>query len=111
MDPDSGLAALPDTARPAWDAYRAMLDSKAAHFDFLDTVTRKTESGGRRSLAEAARLETLLAAHTTAVKAFQAAVRELVRIDAPARDALLDLLGRVNEGLTSASSGNSKAAH
>lgn len=90
---------LPDSARPAWNAYRELLGSKSAYFDFLALLANKYQFGGQRSLAEIARLETLLAAHTAAVKAFKSAVSDLGQADATARDRLVELLGRVNEGL------------
>jgi peptidyl-tRNA hydrolase len=88
---------LPQAAHPAWDAYCAMLTSKAAHFEFLVALDRKVAEGGRRTLAEAARLDTLLAAHTRAVGIFREAVIALGRIDIPARDALLAHIKIVND--------------
>ncbi|MBI2799774.1 MAG: hypothetical protein HYX63_05720 [Gammaproteobacteria bacterium] len=62
-------------------------------------LANKYQHGGQHSLAEIARLETLLAAHTAAVKTFKSAVIDLGQADATARDLLVKLLSRVNAGL------------
>ncbi|MGR9089606.1 MAG: hypothetical protein ACU85U_03380 [Gammaproteobacteria bacterium] len=69
-----------------------MLDSKSAHFGFLESLAEKYRHGGQRTLAEQARLANLLDEHDRQVTAFTAAMKQL-SADAPeARDALLDLL-------------------
>jgi hypothetical protein len=91
--------ALPSSARPAWEAYTQMVASKAAHFDFLTTLDRKYQHGGRRSLAEIARLDTLLTAHTAAVRRFRESVAALTAEDRAARDALLSHIQQANASL------------
>ncbi len=87
-DPES----LPPAAADAWRAYRRMLDSKSAHFGFLESLAEKYRYGGERSLAEQAHLANLLDDHDRQVKEFTAAMKRLAE-DAPqAREALLDLL-------------------
>ena len=90
---------LPATAEPAWRAWRAMLASKDLHFQTLAEITEKYRAGGRRSLAEAAYLEGLLAAHTSNVHAFKAALAALAAEDPAARNALVKLLAETGEGL------------
>lgn len=69
-----------------------MLDSKSAHFGFLESLVEKYRYGGSRSLAEQARLANLLDDHDRQVKEFTAAMKRLAE-DAPhARAALLELL-------------------
>lgn len=86
--PDS----LPPAAADAWRAYRRMLDSKSAHFGFLESLDDKYRYGGQRTLAEQARLANLLSEHDLKVKEFTAAMKRLAA-DAPAaREALLELL-------------------
>ncbi len=96
---------LPIAALPAWSAYQQMLQSKTAHFEFLVELDRKYERGGRRSLAEMARLDNLLAAHTAAVRAFRAAVSTLTAQDEAARNALLAHINESNAALGSTDSG------
>lgn len=91
--------ALPPAARPAWEAYQRMLASKTAHFDFLSGLDRKTQAGGQRTLAEIARLETLLNAHTAAVRTFRECIVTLAATDPAAREALLARLHQVNAPL------------
>jgi len=76
-----------------------MVASKAAHFDFLTNLDRKYQHGGRRTLAEIARLDTLLAAHTIAVRQFREAVAALTAEDRPARDALVRHINQANASL------------
>lgn len=86
---------LPDAALPAWQVYRRLLDTKAAHFEALAACE---QAGGAR-LAAQAQLATLLAAHTAAVAAFKAALQALSRADPAARDALVAALTRLNADL------------
>lgn len=90
---------LPGLAQPAWEAYHAMVETKTRHFDFLSALDRKYAHGGRRSLAEIAHLDTLLAAHTAAVRDFGRTMAELARQNVTARDALVARLQGVNAGL------------
>lgn len=90
---------LPQAALPAWAAYQRMVASKAEHFDFLTSLDRKYQHGGRRTLAEIARLETLLSAHTVAVRQFRERVSALAAADRAARDALLAHIHQTNASL------------
>lgn len=69
-----------------------MLESKSAHFGFLESLAEKYRHGGQRTLAEQARLANLLDEHDRQVAGFTSAMKQLAA-DAPqARDALLELL-------------------
>ena len=83
---------LPEIAYPAWAAYRSMLQSKQAHFGFLESLDLKYQHGGIRTLAERARLETLLSEHDECVREFATAIKALGSNDADARDTLLKLM-------------------
>lgn len=90
---------LPAAALPAWRAYRAMLDTKAAHFAALESSEQDALAGVKPRLALQARIAALLDEHTAAVQRFKAEMVVLGKADPVARDALVALLGRVNEGL------------
>ena len=76
-----------------------MLASKDAHFGFLDLLNRKVNEGGQRTLAEAARLQQLLAEHNTCVKDFATTVKGLATSDPPAHGALVAALARLNQAM------------
>jgi len=80
-----------------------MLDTKAAHFAALESGEQEALAGVKPRLAQQARLAGLLEEHTAAVQRFKAEMAVLAGADPAARDALVALLGRVNEGLTSGS--------
>ena len=90
---------LPDIAQPAWRAYCAMLASKDAHFGFLACLDKKVKIGGQRSLAEAARLQQLLAEHNDCVKAFATVVKALALAEPAAHVALVAALANVNQAM------------
>lgn len=90
---------LPAAAQAAWQAYREMIATKDAHFEFLAELSRLADSGEPRSLARSARLATLLDAHTRAVQSFRASMADLAARDPAARDALLAHLTRDNATL------------
>ena len=90
-------AELPLAARDAWLAYRSMLDSKQAHYGYLESLDRKYRLGGMRTFAERARLETLLAAHDLCVKKFACEIKSLAAADIRARDVLLGLMSEIGE--------------
>ena len=69
-----------------------MLASKTAHFGYLESLDLKYRHGGVRSLAERARLETLLTAHDKCVAEFASQIKALGAIDQRARDLLLGLM-------------------
>ena len=91
---------LPAAALPAWRAYRAMLETKAAHFAELENSEQAALAGVKPRLAQQARIAGLLEEHTAAVQRFKTEMAALGRADPVARDALVALLSRVNEGLT-----------
>ena len=95
----SALAPLPDAALPAWSAYEAMLRTKDAHFSFLAQLEEKYRDSGRRTLAEARRLEQLLAEHDLQVRAFRGAVTALQKSDLAAHQALVEHIRLSNVGL------------
>lgn len=99
-EPATALAInLPAAAQPAWRAYCAMLASKDAHFGFLAELDRKVKDGGQRTLAEAARLQQLLAEHNDCVKAFASVVKALA-VEAPtAHAALVAALASLNQAM------------
>lgn len=74
-----------------------MLQSKQAHYGFLESLDTKYKHGGTRSLAERARLETLLAEHDTCVTEFSQAIKALGAADLKARDILLRLMSDIAE--------------
>ena len=73
-----------------------MLASKDAHFSFLAELSHKHQTGGQRTLAEAARLQQLLAEHDQCVGAFKHALRALAASDQTAHAALLTAMTRAN---------------
>ena len=74
-----------------------MLHSKQAHYGFLESLDKKYQHGGTRSLSERARLATLLAEHDTCVAEFSQAIKALSATDLKARDILLRLMTEVAE--------------
>lgn len=99
MNPADAALTLPPAALPAWQAYRAMLDTKAAHFTALAAQEQAANAGQKPRLAQQAHLAALLDAHSAAVGAFKMALQALSRSDPAARDALIAALARVNEDL------------
>jgi hypothetical protein len=95
--PDAPPRELPATAYPAWAAYNAMLQSKQAHYGYLESLDIKYQHGGIRTLAERARLETLLATHDECVREFAQAIKALANADVEARDILLKLMTDLSE--------------
>jgi hypothetical protein len=69
-----------------------MLASKQTHYGFLESLDVKYRHGGIHTLAERARLETLLAAHDRCVKDFATAIKALAATDIEARDSLVGLM-------------------
>ena len=99
-EPAAALAiSLPEAAQPTWRAYCAMLASKDAHFGFLAELDRKVKDGGQRTLAEAARLQQLLAEHNDCVKAFARVVKALAVDEPQAHTALVAALASLNRAL------------
>ena len=100
--PMTELDPLPDAALPAWRAYEAMIETKDAHFSYLEELETKYRDGGRRTFAEGRRLEQLLAAHDAQVHAFRQSVAALQRGDLAAHHALLMHIRYANANLGSA---------
>ena len=94
MSEDAAPPDLPPSAHAAWTAFVAMRDAKTQHFDYLRQLADGEQRGERRSLAESAYLEKLLAEHTVAVRFFRDAILALAKHDTVARDTLLQLLAQ-----------------
>lgn len=65
---------LSEAAKIAYQAFIDMGNSKKAHFDCLESLEAKYQSGGAPSLAENMELEKLLSIHDKNVAAFTAAM-------------------------------------
>ena len=76
-----------------------MLNSKDAHFSYLEELNRKYQTGGQRTLAEIARLEDLLASHDRCVTGFAGAMRDLGEADAEAHSQLINAIADLNSYL------------
>ena len=76
-----------------------MLNSKDAHFSYLEELDRKYQTGGQRTLAEIARLEDLLATHDRCVAGFAGEMRDLGDADAEAHTQLINALAEINRSL------------
>ena len=81
---------LPAAALPAWEAYEAMLCTKEAHFSFLQRLENRIGEGGQPTLAERARLEKLLQAHSARVEAFRGELDRLRAADSVAHRAFVE---------------------
>lgn len=69
-----------------------MLESKSAHYSFLEHLEIKYREGGQITLAERARLDGLLKTHDARVSDFAAEIKALGAHDESARGRLLALL-------------------
>lgn len=79
---------LPHEARAAWQSYLAMRVCKDAYFGLLSEIDQRARDGGTlASIAETLLLETRLAAHGVAVRAFGSALTAIT--DPAAREALI----------------------
>ncbi len=87
---------LPPAARPAWQAYCAMQDSKRRHFDYLQYLEDKYSRYGQPDEAEEQRRSTLLAEHDGRVGEFRAALATLKQDDPEAFAELVRELAREN---------------
>jgi bacterioferritin-associated ferredoxin len=96
---------LPELARPAWRAYCDMLNSKDAHFGYLEGINQKYQNGGVRTLAEIARLEQLLGVHDRCVKCFAEAMRALGAANSEAHGALVTAIAELNASLGTSDGG------
>lgn len=85
---------LPAAARPAWQTYRAMQDSKQRHFEYLRYLEDKYSRYGRPDEAEEQRRRALLAEHDARVGEFRAALAALKQTDPDAFARLVSELAR-----------------
>ena len=86
QDPDD----LSQAAQIAYQAFNDMKTSKDAHFNCLQAIDNKYQSGGAPSLAENLELEKLLAAHDRNVVAFRTALAAVT--DEDERSKLVELM-------------------
>ena len=68
------LDKLSETAKIAHQAFIDMSNSKKEHFNFLESLEAKYQSGGAPSFAENSELEKLLSIHDKNVAAFTTAM-------------------------------------
>lgn len=87
---------LPKKALPVWDIYRAMEESKAKHFSYLEELETKYRHGGTRTVAENIYLEGLLKQHGRQVAKFREAIKQLQHDDADAHQALIEYITMLN---------------
>ena len=90
---------MPAEARPAWDAYLAMEQSKQAHFNALQSLEVKHREGDRHTLAETANLAGLLAEHDERVQRFRRLTKELQITDLVAYQSLIQQITSINTEL------------
>ena len=76
-----------------------MLGSKQAHFEYLEKLDRKYQSGGKRSLAEIAHVDGLLETHNRCVKAFTVAQKALFQENPQAHGIFIQILSQANAHL------------
>lgn len=99
MAPEQRGVTLPNAAKPAWRAYCNMLNTKDAHFGYLEALGSKYQAGGTRTLSEITYLEKLLQAHDACVAAFAQETKALGRRDAEAHAALITAIADINQAL------------
>lgn len=102
---------LPASATAAWQAYLGMCAAKAAHFDWLRELSDKYRHGGNRTLAEGARLGSLLEAHDEAVKHFVVCLGELKARDTAGHAALVTAMTRAGRQATAPDDPTARSAH
>ena len=81
---------LSEEAKIAYQAFLDMSNSKTAHFNRLEAIHTKYESGGAPSIAENLELEKLLANHDKNVVAFKTAMA--VVTDSDEKNTLVQLM-------------------
>ena len=81
---------LSEEAKIAYQAFLDMSNSKAAHFNCLEAIHAKYESGGTPSIAENVELEKLLANHDKNVMAFKTAMAAVT--DSDEKNTLVQLM-------------------
>lgn len=89
---------LPAAARPAYEAYLAMSESKQAYFTFMVGLDQKYKDGGSPTIAENLQLEQLLKAHDEKVTAFNEAMQTMKDMDEATRNALIVAMGGSTPG-------------
>lgn len=95
MNPDQYPDDLPQQARPAYDAYIAMSETKQAYFSFMVELDQKEKSGEQITLAENLKLEQLLKDHDEKVTAFNEAMQAMKDMDEASRMALIRAMGGI----------------
>ncbi|MCS3904404.1 hypothetical protein J2T55_002440 [Methylohalomonas lacus] len=93
MSDDPSPDDLPPEARPAYEAYLAMSETKQAYFSFMVELDEKYKQGGEATIAENLKLEQLLDAHDEQVKAFNKAMADCKNMDAAVRNQLIAAMG------------------
>jgi len=93
MSDETVPADLPDEARPAYEAYLAMTESKNAYFSFMVELDQKQKNGGEITIAENLKLEQLLKAHDEKVTAFNEAMQAMKEMSETSRHALIRAMG------------------
>lgn len=93
MSDDPEFRDLPEQARPAYEAYLAMSETKQAYFNYMLELDQKQKSGGEISLAENLKLEQLLKDHDEKVTAFNEAMQVMKDMDEETRHALIRAMG------------------
>ncbi len=81
---------LSEEAKIAYQAFLDMSNSKTAHFNRLEAIDTKYESGGAPNIAENLELEKLLANHDKNVVAFKTAMA--VVTDSDEKNTLVQLM-------------------
>ena len=76
-----------------------MLNSKDAHFSYLEELNSQYQNGGPRTLAESARLDELLEVHDHCVARFAGAMRDLGAANAEAHGQLINAIAELNRSL------------
>ncbi len=72
---------LSEAGKIAWQAFVDMRDSKHAHYDYLQAIENKYQSGGVPGPDETRKLEKLLADHDRNVLAFTTAMADVTDSD------------------------------
>ncbi len=93
MHHEPDMPDLPAEAKPAYEAYLAMTETKQAYFSFMTELDQKQKDGGEITMAENLKLEQLLAAHDEKVNAFNEAMQQMKDMSHEARDALIRAMG------------------
>ena len=90
---------LPTAAIPAWEAYKAMEQTKHRHLSYLRELAERYRDRGSRTLSEGVYLEKLLKQHDQQVAAFREEMAGLMRSDMTAHTRLIDYIKKFNETL------------